>query len=261
MTIFHFFPLFTFCFVLYLHSVNFYFIVFFFETKLFLVAFILFCFWLLYLKHLLCFTRPLFLLSWCHDLKTRCDPNQHIESYYIFDLSISMFCDISCPHLLKYRAIPHVPSNISTTYQFVSTKYSRNKTDMRVNIHYEIALLRYNTLKKFWGKNLRGLGIYASFSPPAPHSRYTFNELKITNELIPVLKKRVSRSNCVYCRSLSHSKLHCSFLLKDNLAFFFHLLLADKTILFTPEANKVIANCMWKTCAKSYTESKDEINL
>ena len=29
--------------------------------------------------------------------KTRCDPNRHIESYYIFDLSISMFCDISCP--------------------------------------------------------------------------------------------------------------------------------------------------------------------
>ena len=55
------------------------------------------CFWLLYLKHRLCFTRPLFLLSYCHDLKTRCDPNRHIESYYIFDLSISMFCDISCP--------------------------------------------------------------------------------------------------------------------------------------------------------------------
>ena len=107
---------------------------------------------------ILCFTRPLFLLSWCHDLKTRCDPNRHIESYYIFDLSISMFCGISCPHLLKFRAIPHVPRNISTTYQFVSTKYSRNKTDMRVNIHYEIALLRYNTLKKFWGKNLRDWG-------------------------------------------------------------------------------------------------------
>ena len=92
--------------------------------------------------------------------------------------------------LLKFRAIPHVPRNISTTYQFVSTKYSRNKTDMRVNLHHEIAVLRYNTLK-FWGKNLKGLGMYASFSPPAPHSRYTFNGLKITNELIPVLKKRV----------------------------------------------------------------------
>ena len=162
----------------------------------------------------------LFLLSWCHDLKTRCDPNRHIESYYIFDLSISMFCDISCPRLLKFRTIPHVPRNICTTYQFVSTKYSRNKTDMRVKLHHEIAVLRYNTIKKIWGKNLKGLGIYASFSPPPPHSRYTFNGLQITNELIPVLKKRVIRSNCVYCRSLSHSKLHGSFLLKYNLAFF-----------------------------------------
>ena len=177
------------------------------------------------------------------------------SSIWVFQRSVTY------PVLLKFKAIPHVPRNICTTYQFVSTKYLRNKTDTRVNIHYEIALLRYKTLKKFWGKNLRGLGIYASFSPPPPHSRYTFNELKITNELIPVLKKRVIRSNCVYCRSLSHSKLHCSFLLKYNLAFFFHLLLAEKTILFTPEANKVIANCMWKTCAKSYTESKDEINL
>ena len=152
--------------------------------------------------------------------KTRCDPNRHIESYYIFDLSISMFCDISCPRLLKFRTIPHVHRNICTTYQFVSTKYSRNKTDMRVKLHHEIAVLRYNTLKKIWGKNLKGLGIYASFSPPPPHSRYTFNGLQITNELIPVLKKRVIRSNCVYCRSLSHSKLHGSFLLKYNLAFF-----------------------------------------
>ena len=100
-------------------------------------------------------------------------------------------CSVTYPVLLKFRAIPHVPRNISTTYQFVSTKYLRNKTDMRVNVHYEIALLRYNTLKIFWGKNLRGLGIYASFSPPAPHSHYTFNGIKITNELIPVLKKRV----------------------------------------------------------------------
>ena len=99
-------------------------------------------------------------------------------------------CSVTYPVLLKFRAIPHVPRNISTTYQFVSTKYSRNKTDMRVNLHHEIAVLRYNTLK-FWGKNLKGLGMYASFSPPAPHSRYTFNGLKITNELIPVLKKRV----------------------------------------------------------------------
>ena len=99
---------------------------------------------------------PLFLLSWCHDLKTRCDPKRHIESNYIFDLSISMFCDRSCPRLLKFRTIPHVPRNICTTYQFVSTKYSRNKTDMRVNLHHEIAVLRYNTLKKLqiqWAKN------------------------------------------------------------------------------------------------------------
>ena len=129
-------------------------------------------------------------------------------------------CSVTYPVLFKFRAIPHVPRNISTTYQFVSTKYLRNKTDVRVSIHYEIALLRYNTLKIFCGKNLRGLGIYASFSPPAPHSRYTFNGLQITNELIPVLKKRVIRSNCVYCSSLSHSKLHGSFLLKYNLAFF-----------------------------------------
>ena len=107
------------------------------------------------------------------------------SSIWVFQRSVTY------PVLLKFRAIPHVPRNICTTYQFVSTKYLRNKTDTRVNIHYEIALLRYKTLKKFWGKNLRGLGIYASFSPPAPHSRYTFNGLKITNELIPVLKKRV----------------------------------------------------------------------
>ena len=55
-------------------------------------------------------------------------------------------CSVTYPVLLKFRAIPHVPHNFFTTYQFVSTKYSRNKTDMRVKIHYQIALLRYNTL-------------------------------------------------------------------------------------------------------------------
>ena len=193
---------------------------FFFETKLFLVALFFFVFGCCTLN-IFCASQDLSFC--CLDVmiwKTRCDPNRHIESYYIFDLSISMFCDISCPRLLKFRTIPHVPRNICTTYQFVSTKYSRNKTDMRVKLHHEIAVLRYNTLKKIWGKNLKGLGIYASFSPPPPHSRYTFNGLQITNELIPVLKKRVIRSNCVYCRSLSHSKLHGSFLLKYNLAFF-----------------------------------------
>ena len=65
----NFFPLFIFCFVLYLHSLNFTSSCF--SSKQNYSSLICFCFWLLYLKHLLCFTRPLFLLSSCHDLKNQ----------------------------------------------------------------------------------------------------------------------------------------------------------------------------------------------
>ena len=185
MTIFHFFPLFIFCFVLYLYSVNFSSSCF--SSKQNYSSLLCFYFWLLHLKHLLCFVSfcCLDVMIWKPDVILIGILSHTTSSIWVFQRSVTY------PVLLKFKAIPHVPRNICTTYQFVSTKYSRNKTDTRVNIHYEITLLRYNTLKKIWGKNLRGLGIYASFSPPAPHSRYTFNGLKITNELIPVLKKRV----------------------------------------------------------------------
>ena len=86
-TIFHFFSLFIFCFVLYLHSLNF--------TSI--PRWFVFVFGCCTLN-IFCASQDLSFC--CLDVmiwKTRCDPNRHIESYYIFDLSISMFCDISCP--------------------------------------------------------------------------------------------------------------------------------------------------------------------
>ena len=101
-----------------------------------------FCFWLLYLKHLLCFVSfcCLDVMIWKPDVILIGISSHTTSSIWVFQ------CSVTYPVLLKFRAIPHVPHNFFTTYQFVSTKYSRNKTDMRVKIHYQIALLRYNTL-------------------------------------------------------------------------------------------------------------------
>ena len=139
-----FFPLFTFCFVLYLHSVNFYFIVFFFETNyssLLLFCFVFGCCTL----NIFCALQDLSfcclnVMIWKPDVILIGILSHTTSSIWVFQRSVTY------PVLLKFRAIPHVPRNICTTYQFVSTKYLRNKTDTRVNIHSEIALLRYNTL-------------------------------------------------------------------------------------------------------------------
>ena len=96
-TVFHQLSLLIFSFFLYLHSVNFTSSCF--SSKQNYSS--LLCFFFVFgccTLNIFCASQDLSFC--CLDVmiwKTRCDPNRHIESYYIFDLSISMFCDISCP--------------------------------------------------------------------------------------------------------------------------------------------------------------------